>query len=209
MNESPIDLVSAALVECQELLGPPLPYCRQSWEPAPDKHGRLQLVCPVPHRHEKRSKRIPAYYFYNKIVFTSETTCWLWCGFVDDLGYGIASCFGEHKAHRLAWKLFFGDIPKGLKVCHSCDVRNCVNPDHLKLGTQGDNVREMFARGRAERIGVKGEANHHSKLTEEQVRAMRTIRSETGISYKRLAKQFGVTAMTAYRAVHGQCWGHI
>lgn len=208
-TENPIALVSAALVECQDPLGPPLPYCRQAWEKAPDHNGKLPLMAPLWRRHERASKKVPAFWFYNKIIFTSETNCWLWCGCLDNGGYGMCDILGEVKAHRLSWRLFVGEIPDGLKICHLCDVRACVNPDHLKIGTQGDNVREMFSRGRAQRSGVKGEANHHSKLTEEQVRAMRTIRSETGISYKRLAKQFGVTAMTAYRAVHGQCWGHI
>ena len=51
-------------------------------------------------------------------------------------------------AHRQAWVQNFGPIPKGMYVCHTCDVRNCINPEHLFLGTQSDNIRDMATKGR-------------------------------------------------------------
>lgn len=74
--------------------------------------------------------------------------CWLWIGVDDgDTGYGR---FGprQHQAHRVSWLLYRGPIPAGLFVLHRCDVPRCVNPTHLFLGTQTDNVRDCIAKGR-------------------------------------------------------------
>ena len=80
--------------------------------------------------------------------------CWLWTGSITPGGYGK---FGLHTpegirsigAHRLAWVLANGElIPEGMNVCHRCDIRHCGNPTHLFLGTQKDNIRDMFTKGR-------------------------------------------------------------
>lgn len=78
--------------------------------------------------------------------------CWLWQGGTSG-GYGlITDRIGSGKnalTHRLAWELAYGPIPRGLCVLHSCDVRNCVYPEHLFLGTKGDNNRDCIRKGRA------------------------------------------------------------
>ena len=81
-----------------------------------------------------------------------ETGCHIWLGTVCKDGYGRISTRErgtDQLVHRLAYKQFVGPIPDSLKVCHRCDVPSCVNPDHLVLGTQKDNLRDMFAKGRA------------------------------------------------------------
>lgn len=89
-----------------------------------------------------------------------NTGCWLWMGTTCPLGYGhVRLSRAERKvrsnlAHRIAYERAFGPIPAGLKCCHRCDVPSCVNPDHLFLGTQKDNLRDMFAKGRARPAGV-------------------------------------------------------
>lgn len=92
--------------------------------------------------------------FTNKVLLSSSG-CWIWGGSLDKDGYGYITITNEDgtrstlKIHRLAFTLFVGVIPVGLNVLHSCDVRNCCAPEHLFLGSQQDNMRDMFAKGRA------------------------------------------------------------
>ena len=143
--------------------------------------------------------------FFEKIAF-GASDCWYWTGALHKLGYGLLTAMGETKAHRVAWRLFNGDIPQGLDVLHKCDVRNCVNPEHLSLGTHSDNMRDMVAKGRANPPCLSGEANPVSKLTSAQVQEMRKERATNGTPFYKIAPQYGVTTMTAYRAITGRAW---
>lgn len=133
------------------------------------------------------------------------TDCWYWAAYTDALGYGRCAFPEEPKAHRASWRLFVGDIPQGMSVLHRCDVRNCVNPDHLFLGTQADNVADMMSKGRSRVTPLHGEANPHAKLTWAAVDEMRALRA-SGASVYSLAKRYGVSKMTARRAVTGDSW---
>ena len=76
--------------------------------------------------------------------------CWLWTGYTHKNGYGgIRVKQKQIKAHRYSYMLYKGPIPDGFLVLHSCDVKNCVNPRHLRLGTQSENIKEMYQKGRA------------------------------------------------------------
>ena len=90
--------------------------------------------------------------------------------------------------HRLSYELRFGRIPDGLQVCHTCDVRHCVNPAHMFLGTTADNLADMRAKGRQEH----GERHHWSKLTDAQVSDARAAFS-AGESKRDIAARYGVT----------------
>lgn len=84
--------------------------------------------------------------FFKSIKKTD--TCWLWKNAITNEGYGKFYHKKYYSSHRYSWIIHKGKIPKGLCVLHKCDVRNCVNPDHLWLGTLKDNTRDMILKGR-------------------------------------------------------------
>lgn len=143
--------------------------------------------------------------FLEKIA-TGTTDCWYWVGARDEAGYGIFAHSQHLRAHRTAFHLFKGEIPLGMKVLHKCDVRCCVNPDHLFLGTQADNVRDMVLKGRARTSSRFGEDNPAAKLTKESIKAIRLERETNKTPYNKIASSYGVSAMTAYRAIKGESW---
>jgi len=146
--------------------------------------------------------------FMSRIAY-GASECWYWIGGISDLGYGRVGK-GEHvAAHRASWTHFRGPIPEGMKVLHKCDLRCCVNPDHLFLGTQAENVADMFAKGRNRTTPQPGESNAMSVLTAVQVSQMRQIRKRTNLSHKKIAGLFNVSTMTAFRAITGQSWKKI
>ena len=140
--------------------------------------------------------------------------CWEWRSARFGPGYGHFLKDGKGQAaHRVAYELVHGPIPKGLCVCHSCDNRMCVNPRHLCLGTQADNVADAIIKGRdgnhthPERH-VHGEAVPSSKLTAEQVHDIRTSYAQ-GVDTKELARRYGVARATVSDAVARRTWRHI
>lgn len=143
--------------------------------------------------------------FFEKIVF-SPLDCWVWSGSINRLGYGQMFALGESKAHRVSWRLHNGDIPEGMMVLHRCDVRNCVNPEHLFLGTQTDNMRDMVSKGRHKVTPQHGEQNHMSRLTADAVKWIRDKYAAGGVTQKQLAQDCGVSVMTVNRAVRGVSW---
>lgn len=134
--------------------------------------------------------------------------CILWKGAkFQNTGYGMAH--RQRKpigAHRLAYELVYGPIPKGMCVCHSCDVRDCVNPDHLFLGTRGDNNADCARKGRARK--AFGTSHPRAKLTDETaVSAMaRLLVGESQIS---VAQYFGVSNVTIHDLWVGKSWKHL
>jgi HNH endonuclease len=88
--------------------------------------------------------------FYERTIPEPNTGCLLWTGVTDTNGYGHVTIAGHRRqSHRVAWQLEHGPIPDGIKVLHRCDTPACVNVAHLSLGTQADNVADMYAKGRA------------------------------------------------------------
>ena len=97
-------------------------------------------------------------------------------------------------AHRYIWTVVFGEIPKGKYICHKCDNGLCVNPKHLFLGTNSDNMKDMFRKGRqGERIkNQKGEDNGNAKLNSKKVLEIRTFYKNNPVSYQKLAELFAL-----------------
>jgi hypothetical protein len=139
--------------------------------------------------------------------------CWLWTAKRRIKGYGVINWGGRGSrpilAHRLAWILTNGPIPDGegahgTVVMHTCDNRLCCNPAHLRLGTQGDNVKDMDAKGRRKSAPKLGSKHHNARLNEAKVRY---IRASTK-SNAELAREFGVTRQ-AVRWARKKGWQHV
>ena len=130
--------------------------------------------------------------------------------YVADLGKRYPKGLG---AHVYAWICSNGLVPAGMCVCHHCDNRRCIEPSHLFLGTVGDNMRDMRAKGRGytvpTHLKARGEARPEARLTEAWVRAARAMRNEAGLTWKAIGAELGVHKMTARDAVIGKTWAHV
>lgn len=129
--------------------------------------------------------------------------CWLWTGTLFSSGYGRVKRGGIHyRAHRDSYETYKGPIPDGMLVCHKCDVRSCVNPDHLFLGTPKDNMVDMVIKGRAKIPETAGEHNGRAKLTWSQVVAIRADNR----SHRLIAADFGVVKSQITAIKNGKSW---
>lgn len=118
---------------------------RRDWKCGPCSYGkRPSTNGPNPSAHSPVEGR-----FWSKVLKGTDQECWLWNASRIKDGYGKFSVSGVYQqSHRISWQLTNGPIPDGLCVLHRCDNPPCVNPNHLFLGTNLDNVRDMFAKGR-------------------------------------------------------------
>ncbi len=136
----------------------------------------------------------------------SETGCWIWTGCTNSYGYGVSRVFDKYKgSHRVAWEIANGkEIPKGLCVMHSCDVRACCNPAHLSLGTLAENAHDRHQKNR----DAKGETNSNTKLSPENVRDIR-IQLALGAFKTALGRQYGVSEVAIAKIEKGKSHKHV
>lgn len=138
------------------------------------------------------------------------SSCWLWTGAVRN-GYGCLKVDGKlQSAHRISFSLFNGVIPAKCLVCHSCDVRLCVNPKHLFVGTHRDNVVDAIRKGRVViPIGsqfLKGEQHRQHILSKSDVNNIRIEYANSTISMRKLAKKYGVDHSNIWQIVRSKGW---
>ena len=146
--------------------------------------------------------------FDAKWELDAETGCWVWQASAQRYGFIGTAAHHPETAHRVAWKLYRGEIPEGMHVLHRRECNNtlCVNPDHLYIGTREENVADKFATGRDNT--PRGSTAYQAKLTEDIVRTARK-RNSAGESTYKLAEEYGVRRTTMRRAVLGITWRHV
>jgi hypothetical protein len=144
--------------------------------------------------------------FWNKIHKKEPTECWLWNSCIHKEGYGQFYYKGKvEKAHRISYILTYGEIPEGLLIRHTCDVRHCVNPNHLLTGTDMDNTNDKIERNRHN----KGIDHARCKLTEEQVIQIRYRYENEKVSHSVLAKEYDVKRACIASILSRRTWKHI
>ncbi len=159
--------------------------------------------------------------FWSKVTgMENENSCWTWTGSVrsNDKPYGrMVIDKKHHGCHRLSYYFKYGINPLSFDVLHTCDNPRCVNPTHLKLGTNSDNVADKVRKGRQARNvawnkgqdGLKGMKNASSKLTDETVRKIRAEYKFGENGAYVLAKEYGVSKPLIYNIVKRKSWKHI
>jgi len=146
--------------------------------------------------------------FWSRVDKSGE--CWAWKGSVCSNGYGRVSVNGALTgAHRHAWAITNGPIPEGICVLHRCDNPPCVNPAHLWLGTQLENIQDRVAKGRNGATGSKhGADGYNAKLTSEAVSEIRSRYAAGGITQQQLGEAHGVNRSTIGYIVRNNTWKH-
>lgn len=143
--------------------------------------------------------------FWSKVEVKDRKECWIWRAGKDIDGYGMFWIKPQNQwAHRVAYEFEFGPFNKKLHVLHKCDNPSCVNPHHLFLGTQQDNIDDMLNKGRS----AKGERAHSAKLSGNQVKQIKILIKE-GFSASVIAKKFKVHKSTIKDIKSKRTWLHI
>lgn len=162
---------------------------------------------------------------FNRSVLKTSCGCWIWLKAAGRRGAN-GHCYGQFStgsrtdksaktvmAHRWIYEQTHGPIPDGMIVGHACDIPECVNPDHLWIGTVQDNVNDMRAKGRDNYTGTKtpykGPKPWSAKLTAGKVRQMRRLFATGKWTKAALAEKFGVHRVTVIGILRGDFWTHV
>jgi predicted XRE-type DNA-binding protein len=157
----------------------------------------------------KMAKPICIEYRFLSKINKDPSGCWNWMGSKFKAGYGQIQTYERKniKTHRFSFSFFNGIKMEDFKdffVCHTCDNRACVNPEHLFLGTPMDNYKDMVSKNR--RHDTSGEKNGQSKLTKQKVEEIRNLYSNKNISQKDVAKIYNVSQSLIHKIVSGKYW---
>lgn len=151
--------------------------------------------------------------FWEKVDRRRQNECWHWLGTMNKgTGYGCIRV-GSMKdgtrrnvdAHRLSCEMAHGPIPKGMFAAHHCDDRRCVNPAHLYIATPAQNTADMQERNPFKRVCLTGERHPNSKLTLEQVLAIKLSAERPSV----LARRYGITMTHVGYLRSGKSWRHV
>ena len=164
-----------------------------------------RLCCNPNHLHRKNLDEQLLDRFWEKVDKRGENECWEWLGSKDKNGYGqIAVNSIVTKAHRLSWELCSNDeIPEEMLICHRCDNPSCINPNHLFLGNQSDNMIDMLRKNRGKH--PKGENHYNAKLTEKDVLEIRKLINLNKSCYE-IGKMFKVSKSAISHIKFNRTW---
>lgn len=145
--------------------------------------------------------------FWSYVHIAGEDDCWNWIGGRAN-GYGIFR-IGKRSigSHRFSYLMANGNIPDDLLVMHSCDNPSCVNPKHLRAGTQTENISDMYKRNRA--VDNSGENSAHAKVTEKEVIEIREKYYKDNITQSQLSKMYNLSQPSVNEIIHRRTWKHI
>ena len=139
-----------------------------------------------------------------KIERIPESGCWIWIGPLHHTGYGNFNENGKRtRAHREIFQRLVGSIPKGKFLCHKCDIRSCVNPNHMFIGSHQDNMNDMVNKKRS----LFGSKHHNSKLTEHDVHLIKHFYALD--PYSSIAARFGVSESLIKQIKTNRGWNHV
>lgn len=142
--------------------------------------------------------------FWSKVNVGQPWECWEWTAHKEEAGYGKFKLEGRmQRSHRVSWTLTNGDIPTGLCILHRCDFPACVNPNHLFIGTQIDNIMDRDAKGRNNYNS--GESHHNARLDETDVKFIRYWLKKN-YKHQKIADVFGVSRSTITDINGGRSW---
>ena len=147
--------------------------------------------------------------FWDKVQKTKKDKCWIWLACKDKNGYGQFYLNGKsEKSHRVSYMLANRcSILKNFNILHKCDNPCCVNPKHLFLGTQKDNVKDMIHKGR--RSDTKGNANGHAKINDQDVIEIKRLFHEDKLNQTQISQLYPINNRMISRIITGQAWSHI
>lgn len=158
--------------------------------------------------------------FWSYVDRNADAECWIWRGDRSRFGHGRFLFLGNRtQAHRYAYELTHGPLSDAAILCHKCDVPGCVNPSHMFVGTQKDNIQDSVRKGRwptgrahwcsrMPELVRRGERAGSSKLSEDQVAEIYRLCC-AGSSYTSVAALFGINNTTAAQIHKGKTWNHV
>ena len=150
--------------------------------------------------------------FWTFVTRRSPIECWPWIGSLNRQGYGHIAEWRDgirhnKRSNRLSWEIHHGPIPPGMFVCHHCDNPPCVNPDHLFLGNNFSNMRDMMRKGR--KVQTHGEMHGSAKLLDDDIPIIRRMHRSGRTTQCDIAKIYNVSASTIHDIIKGKTWRHI